>query len=365
MKTKFYCFFTILIFLTACSSSEGSETFSAGDDGDNGDDGSNPNSEWLIPVSEVKDGGPGKDGIPSIDSPIFINPEDETVITISDDDLIVGYVDRGQAKAIPHYLLDWHEIVNDNTDIVGESITISYCPLTGTAFGWESTSGGMISTYGVSGLLYNTNLIMYDRNTDSNWSQMRLQCVNGELIGETPTILDVLETNWATWRQLYPDTKIMSANTGFDRAYGFYPYGNYKEDHNAFLFTPSPMSDLLPNKQRVFAIIKGERAKAYQFSSFENGNAIKDNFGGKNYLVVGNENAITAFELNGVLNSLTYEFQLSDSGRFFIDNEGTVWDIFGKAISGPRAGQQLQAPSKVTSMWFAVAAFYPSPTLHQ
>jgi len=351
--------------ITACNSNgDDGGTSPSGDNGGNdGDDGGNTNVEWLIPVGEVKDGGPGKDGIPSIDRPIFINPEDETVLPISDDELIVGYIDRGQAKAIPHYILDWHEVVNDNTDVTGESITISYCPLTGTAFGWESTSGGMVSTYGVSGLLYNTNLIMYDRNTDSNWSQMRLQCVNGELIGDVPTMLDVLETDWATWKQLYPDTKIMSANTGFDRAYGFYPYGSYKEDHDAFLFTPSPMSDLLPNKQRVFAIIDGNRAKAYTFPLFEGGNVFTTSFNGKNYIVVGNEKAITAFEVNGSFTSLTFEYELSDSGGFFKDNEGNIWNVFGTAISGPRIGQQLQAPSKVTSMWFAVAAFYPVPLL--
>lgn len=353
--------------VSACSSNgDDSGTSSSGGNGGNGDNGDgdgDTNSGWLIPVADVKDGGPGKDGIPSIDRPTFINPEDETVLAITDDELVVGYVDRGQAKAIPHYILDWHEVVNDNLDIPGEAITISYCPLTGTAFGWESSSGGMTSSYGVSGLLYNTNLIMYDRNTDSNWSQMRLQCVNGELIGDVPTMVDVLETDWATWKQLYPDTKIISANTGFDRAYGFYPYGNYKEDHDAFLFTPSPMSDLLPNKQRVFAILGENRAKAYTFSPFTGGNAIRDTFNGKNYLVVGNEKAITAFELNGNLSLLTFEYELSDSGGFFKDNEGNIWDVFGKAISGPRIGQQLQTPSKVTSMWFAVAAFYPVPLL--
>ena len=135
-------------------------------------------------------------------------------------------------------ILDWHEVVNDKLD--NQFVTISYCPLTGTAFGWSSVANGAKSTFGVSGLLYNTNLILYDRNTDSNWSQLELKCVNGALIGDEPILESVVETNWGTWKKLYPNTKVLSLETGFDRNYNFYPYGDYKTNHGYFLFTVSP-----------------------------------------------------------------------------------------------------------------------------
>ena len=136
-------------------------------------------SEWLIPSGEVQDGGPGKDGIPSIDQPQFNTSE--AVDFPSENDLIVGMVNDGIAKAYPHPILDWHEIVNDN--IGDKAVALTYCPLTGTAIAWNRTINGETTTFGVSGKLYNSNLIPYDRATDSYWSQAKLECVNGEEIG--------------------------------------------------------------------------------------------------------------------------------------------------------------------------------------
>ncbi|MEM6806653.1 MAG: DUF3179 domain-containing (seleno)protein, partial [Bacteroidota bacterium] len=129
--------------------------------------------DWLVPQDEVFDGGPGKDGIPSIDEPRFIDADAANFI--SENDLVVGYADGNEAKAYPHVILDWHEIVNDETNNFPHAIV--YCPLTGSATGWERTIDGKKTTFGVSGLLYNTNIIPYDRETDSNWSQMSLKCV--------------------------------------------------------------------------------------------------------------------------------------------------------------------------------------------
>ena len=112
----------------------------------------------MIPVIEIKDGGPGKDGIPSIDQPKFDKNVEENVEGLDGDELVIGIYVNGEARAYPHYIMDWHELVNDN--IGNDAIALSYCPLTGTAFAWGGASGGSESTYGVSGLLYNSNLIM-------------------------------------------------------------------------------------------------------------------------------------------------------------------------------------------------------------
>ncbi len=227
-----------------------------------------------------------------------VNPEFISVANVNfldDNDLVVGTVNGNEVKAYPHSILDWHEVVNDKID--EDFITISYCPLTGTAFGWKSNTGGIKSTFGVSGLLYNTNLILYDRNTNSNWSQLKLQCVNGSLIENEPSLINVVETNWGTWKKLYPDTKVMSTDTGFSRNYENYPYGDYKTNHDFFIFSATPSNSALPNKERIYAIIEGNKSKVYQFSKFGNGSIIKDTFEDQDYLVVGNSNIINTFKL--------------------------------------------------------------------
>ncbi|MEM9937151.1 MAG: DUF3179 domain-containing protein, partial [Bacteroidota bacterium] len=190
------------------------------------------NNSWLIPQELVFDGGPGKDGIPSIDNPAFISVNE--VDFLDDNDLIIGFREGDVVRGYPHPILDWHEIVND--EVGNTKIALTYCPLTGTASGWNRVINGTETTFGVSGLLYNTNLIPYDRNTDSNWSQMRLDCVQGTLRGTAVDLLPVLETSWSTWKKLYPTAEVLSTNTGFSRNYSRYPYGDYRTNDNNLIF---------------------------------------------------------------------------------------------------------------------------------
>lgn len=317
--------------------------------------------EWLIPVNEILDGGPGKDGIPSIDNPQFVNVADATFL--EDDDLVVGIIKDDVIRAYPHIILDWHEVVND--EIANAFLTINYCPLTGTAFAWESITNNTKSSFGVSGLLYNANLILYDRNTDSNWSQLELKCVNGELINDEPSLYNVVETDWNTWKSLYPNTEVMSTSTGFSRSYGTSPYSDYSTNNERFIFTPSIINSALPNKDRIYAIINNDKSKVYQFSDFNNGHTIKDSFLGKDYLLVGNENIINAFELPETYSNVTFEYEIdSTNGTFFKDSLGNTWSIFGEALSGPQIGDKLLNSKSVVSYWFAIAAFYPNPEIY-
>lgn len=316
--------------------------------------------EWLVPIEEIKDGGPGKDGIPSIDNPQFIGVSDAEAF-ISDEDLVVGMVINNTVKAYPHLILDWHEIVND--ELNGQFYTLSYCPLTGTAFSWVSESAGTKSTYGVSGLLYNANLILYDRHTDSHWSQMLLQCINGDQIGEQPRVQQVIETDWATWKVLYPESEVLSLETGFNRSYGVYPYGVYKEHDDYFIFHAYPSNEALPNKQRVFALIHNEQSKVFEFESFSEGEAVKIQMGGTNFVVAGNENVAVAFELKNSESQLDFEYVENRSETFFRDNLGNTYSITGRITEGPDRGKSLKIATYVTSYWFAVAAFYPNPEI--
>ena len=317
----------------------------------------NPN-EWLIPVSEVFDGGPGKDGIPSIDNPQFASVDEVTFLR--DDDLVLRFADNDDVRAYSHRILDWHEIVND--DINDHSLAVIYCPLTGTGIGWNRLINGTKTTFGVSGLLYNSNIIPYDRFTDSNWSQLMHLSVNGELIGRKAQTYYLIETSWETWKKLYPTSQILSLNTGFSRNYDRYPYGNYKTNNN-LIFPVSNSDDRLHNKERVLAVFVNEKARVYRFESFgQDLSIVNDEFLSKKLLIAGsnNLNLMVAYHrelTDGTI--LTFEAVQNELPTILLDNEGTKWDVFGRAISGPREGENLKAVTQMMGYWFSFAAFYP------
>ena len=193
MKTIItFSFMLTTLFLSGC---EKENTTSENTGSDSGQD--NNSSQWLIPRDQVRDGGPGKDGIPAIQNPEFIDANQATYL--SDDDLVLGFVDESDARAYPHPILDWHEIIND--DIKSHSIAVIYCPLTGTGIGWDRVVHNKLTTFGVSGMLYNSNIIPYDRESDSNWSQLLLKSVQGQLAGTAIRTYNLIETTWETWKK--------------------------------------------------------------------------------------------------------------------------------------------------------------------
>ncbi len=157
--------------------------------------------EWLIPSDQVFDGGPGRDGIPALENPEMINAALATYL--NPEDLVIGIKMGDDVRAYPHKILDYHEIINDQvgSEIIDgqlstKQLAITYCPLTGSAIAWGREFGGQTTTFGVSGLLFQTNLMPFDRLTESTWSQMRLDCVNGTLIGTRAETYQVVETRW-------------------------------------------------------------------------------------------------------------------------------------------------------------------------
>ncbi|MCK0135920.1 DUF3179 domain-containing protein [Arenibacter sp. S6351L] len=348
MKKLLVC--ACIALLYSCSSSSSDEVLGPGQEG------VNPpvvNLEWSIPKTEVFDGGPGKDGIPALDHPKFTNVQN--IDYLNDTDLVIGIKNGEEIKAYPHAILDWHEIVNDNISNV--LVAVTYCPLTGTGIGWNRRVKGTVTTFGVSGLLYNTNLIPYDRATGSNWSQILNESVNGSLIGEKIDLISLFETDWKTWKSLFPNSQILSSDTGFSRTYGVSPYGDYNTNNSRFLF-PVAKDPRLPAKERVHAIIDDEDAKTYRFASFTANNIIRDSFKGKEYIIVGNVNFIVSFQLNAEESSLNFEYVYNGSESLIKDSEGNEWNIFGEAISGPKAGGFLESSSSFMGFWFSIPAFY-------
>lgn len=312
--------------------------------------------QWLLPTGEIRDGGPGKDGIPSVDNPNF--DAISGINFLSDDDLVLGFKFGDDIRAYPHPILDWHEIINDEID--GKQIAITYCPLTGTGIGWNRIIDGQLTTFGVSGLLYNSNLIPYDRTTDSNWSQMGLKCVNGPLLGTRIETYQMLETTWGTWKNLFPNSQVVTANTGFSRDYNRYPYGSYKT--NEGLLFPVDINDSrLHPKERVLGVISNNKAKAYTFDSFATAGVIEDTFDGLKLVVIGSkpDNYLIAFEKPSPELSFTAFSNPADPSVIMKDMEGNEWNVFGEAVSGPRTGEALKPLQSFIGYWFSWGAFYP------
>lgn len=214
---------------------------------------------WSVPANEVRDGGPGIDGIPALKNPAFHDVKDDRVL--DDDELVVGFFDGKNYKAYPHRILNWHEIVNENSGV--SDFSIIYCPLTGTATAWSGILSNRNTTFGVSGLIYNSNIIPYDRLTSSYWSQIMGKSIKGVHRDTEPETFPVVETTWANWKQMYPKSKVMSDKTDYARDYDIYPYASYREDE--FLIFPVKFSDRrLSNKERVHIIYVGQTARAYK-----------------------------------------------------------------------------------------------------
>lgn len=310
--------------------------------------------EWLIDLEKVEEGCERLDCIRSIDEPKFISPAKADFI--SDEDLVIGVRMGDEVHCYPHNILNWHEIVNDFMD--DEYIAINYCPLTGSGMAWDRMIDGKLTTFGVSGLLYNSNVIPYDRTTRSAWSQMKQVCVNGELLKKHASTYQVMETTWATWKKLFPDSKVVSTETGMNRDYYSYPYGEYRENKEIY-FDVDVESDTLHPKERLFGIVDGDNAKCYRFNNFKNGiRILSDTAFGKEIIVVGSErdNFAMAFENTAKTVFKPYTKQVPGVMQ---DAEGNVYDPFGYCIEGNKKGSRLTPVNGFIAYWFAWYAFYP------
>lgn len=347
---------TILAFLFSCSN-----------DNSAGPDSSSNEGTWLIPSDQIKDGGPGKDGIPALTNPPMVSVAEASYL--KDDDLVIGVKMGNEIRVYPHPILDWHEIINDGIGTTKYSIT--YCPLTGTGMAWNRLIAGQETTFGVSGLLYNANLICYDRGTNSNWAQMKLQSVNGTHIGKDVELFPIMETTWGFWKQLYPDSRVVSSNTGVytPSRYDRYPYGDYRTNHNRLLFSVSNEDTRLPRKERIHGIIVNNSTKVFRFSSFSGAiQIIKTDLNGVDLVVAGSSdnNFIVSFESKIANDSTILAFSPleNDFPNILTDQEGNKWNVFGEAVDGPRKGTILTATRSYNAYWFSWGAFWPNPDIY-
>jgi len=217
----------------------------------------------TIPQAEIKDGGPPKDGIPSIDFPKFINAQEASLENL---DRVLGISLNGIAKAYPINILNYHEIVNDY--LAKQPVVITYCPLCGSGLAFDAMINNKPTTFGVSGLLYNSDVLLYDRETQSLWSQLKYQAVSGALVGTPLQIIPTEITTWENWKNLYPKTLVLSEETGYYRNYAKNPYPRYEFSSDLY-FSVSNTDHRFHAKETIIGIDIAGKFKAYPFSELE------------------------------------------------------------------------------------------------
>lgn len=227
-------------------------------------------NEWNVDPKTVVSGAL-KDAISALNTPEFIPANDPDIIENNDflnPEERVLVVQNGQlTKIYPYKILDRHEIVNDR--LGDERIVVSYCPLTGTGTVWRSEVSGNALEFGVSGLLSQSNLLLYDRSTESLWSQMRKEAVHGELKDAIPDLFPHQEALWGSIQNLpnLENVEVLSYNTGFDYDYDWFPYGDYRTEDSLIFFPIGYSDDRVPAKEIVLGVIVNGEAKVYRFSN--------------------------------------------------------------------------------------------------
>jgi Protein of unknown function (DUF3179) len=320
----------------------------------------------IVPLDQIVSGGPPPDGIPSIDDPKFISIQVADKY-LEDSDLVLGLNINGDIRAYPLQILVWHEIVNDN--VGGVPVAVTYCPLCFTNQVFNSTvvdDKGQATTleFGTSGKLYNSNLVMYDRTTKSLWSQAMSQAIVGKLAGVKLERMPFDVANWKEWKQLYPDSKVLSKDTGSTRPYGADPYGDYYTNGDV-LFPVSNGDDRLGLKQIVIGLENKGQYKAYKLQEIENKKILNDQVNGKPIALLSlHPFMIRAYD--PVVDRQVLEFSYNAKDQNFIDTQtGSLWNFEGKAVSGQMKGKQLTRLPFDDGFWFEWVAFHPTTELYQ
>lgn len=330
----------------------------------------------TIDYSDVLSGGPPKDGIPAVDKPEFVSVA-EADEWIDDVEPVVLLSHNGEVKAYPIQILIWHEIVNDF--IGGEPVVVTFCPLCNTAIVFSGLVNGVESDFGTTGRLRFSNLIMYDRQTETWWQQASGEAVAGVLTGTQLQFLPASLVSWAQYKEAHPSTLVLSRNTGFVRQYGANPYIGYDNiNRPPFLYFGPDTPGELPATARVITVDLNEEAAAYPYDTLAEFQVLNDNVGGEDIVVIWQSGTASALDANKIasgrdigaadvfsrnLNGQTLTFTLV--GEDIVDDQtSSVWNVLGQAVSGELEGQILEQVVAINHFWFSWAAFRPDTRVY-
>jgi hypothetical protein len=327
----------------------------------------------LVDPARIISGGPPPDGIPSIDEPKFLRSTDVRFLRESEPVLALRIGD--DARAYPVQILIWHEVVNDT--VGGIPVTVSYCPLCNSAIAYDRRLDDRVLEFGTSGRLYQSALVMYDRQTQSLWSHFTGQAIAGVLTSRQLHLFPVSTLSWGEWRRANPGSWVLSRDTGHPRDYGRNPYPGYDDaSSHPFLFD-GEVDGRLAAKARVVGIRAGTAAVAVRHEELLEREVLEVTLDRRRLVVwakPGTASALDAASLGGgrdvgatgvfVPLARGRDLHFDPEGDGFRDREtGTTWDVSGRAIAGPLTGESLEAVEHVDTFWFAWAAFLPQTAI--
>jgi hypothetical protein len=330
-----------------------------------------------VNLGEFLGGGPPKDGIPAIDAPRYESIADARR-WLRDRSPVISLVVGDEARAYPLAVLMWHEIVNDT--LGGVAVVVTFCPLCNTALVFEREIDGVVHDFGTTGNLRASDLVMYDRRTESWWQQATGEAIVGELTGTRLTFLPAQIVGLGDFERAYPDGDALSRETGVSREYGRNPYVGYDTiDQNPFMFEESPDGRLSP-KERVVTVGEGTEAVAVPYSEIRTVGAARITVGGDELVVFWTPG--TASALNGpnideskdigatgvfrpLLDGrrLTFAREGGEDAPIRDEETGSTWSILGIAVDGELEGSRLEPVVHADHFWFAWAAFAPETTI--
>ncbi|MGH3087573.1 MAG: DUF3179 domain-containing protein [Rubrobacteraceae bacterium] len=325
-----------------------------------------------VSYEEINSGGPPKDGIPAIDEPKFIGTEAaDGWLEPQEPVILLRY--EGEARAYPLQVITWHEIVNDEVD--GAPITVTFCPLCNTAIAFEGEMEDEELTFGTTGRLRSSNLIMYDRQTESWWRQATGEAIAGELTGSELTTVPAPIVSWGDFRSTHPDGEVLSRETGHERDYGQNPYVGYDDvDSSPFLYDGPETPGELPPMARVITVDDENEPVAYPYEVLQDNPAINDTVDGEPVAVLWREGTASALDESSLdagrdvgsagvfsreLDGETLTFRSDEEGDIFDEQTGSEWNVLGEAVAGELEGSRLESIVSIDHFWFSWAAFRP------
>ena len=331
-----------------------------------------PALQCVVTSDMLFSGGVGRDGIPALVNPELVSPSHPGARYLGEyvrlaegrDDLpdarVAGIVVDGIPLAVPYNILWWHEIVN--VDFGGRRFAITYCPLTGSALVFDVTAAG-ISRFGVSGLIFQNNLVMFDDETESLWPQMCGGAAIGERQGTRLQQVAAVEMRWEAWKDQFPETLVVSEPTGFRFDYGVYPYGFYEVSDFLLFPTPGPVDPRLPIKERVLGIPGRDGGMAIPFAVLEESGGvavIQTIIDGELVLTLWDAGAGAAAAYHPRTTDGDPVTIRSESVGFFDNETGSRWNILGDAVEGSMTGASLVPyDGAFVAFWFAWSSFHP------
>lgn len=334
-----------------------------------GDDALTATPDAYVPRSELQRGA-RKDAIPAITAPAFGEDwSDADAAPLQETNDVIGVVRDGEARAYPLRILNWHEVVNES---FGGPLLVTYCPLCGSAVAAVREAGGETTLFGVSGLLYKNDLVMYDRATDTLWSQIEAQAINGELVGETLQLVPSSFTTWGEWTTEYPDTDVLlpppesgTITDAAPRDYDKDPYGGY-EYSGRIGIGGSYDDDRLHPKATVLGVARDGEARAYPLDRvIEAGGVVNDEVGGIPVVIAvtgERDGSLVGYERRVDGETLTFE----KDGATLVAG-GARWNpLTGRATDGSYEGATLTVANERSPMFFfAWLEFYPETTVYR